>query len=184
MRRIMIVLAAMAAMVVVYAGAALATSVSEGEPNNSIAEAQNIDRYFSLDSDPNITDSTTVPHATVDGTGDNTYDYYSFTVPQAGVSTIGVFDIDGGWPSFDSTLWLYDSNGALLDAADDAPTDAGSTEICCGFTFDTYLQYNFPSAGTYYIKVSQYVDNPVPAGASYKLNVSVPNHSNYDWEGF
>src|SRR5919112_3477791 len=96
MRRIIVVLAAMAAMVVVYAGAAWAASVSEVEPNDSIDEAQNIDPYFSLDSDPNIAHSTTAPHATVDGTGNGTFDYYAFSVPQAGFATIGLFDIDGG----------------------------------------------------------------------------------------
>src|SRR5215218_5162638 len=55
MRRIIVVLAAMAAMVVVYAGAAWAASVSEVEPNDSIAGAQNIaGSSFSLDFDPNI----------------------------------------------------------------------------------------------------------------------------------
>src|SRR5918993_4531658 len=54
MRRIIVVLAGMAAMVVVYAGAAWAASVSEVEPNDSRDQAQNIDPYFSLDSDPNI----------------------------------------------------------------------------------------------------------------------------------
>jgi hypothetical protein len=189
MRRIIVLLAAMAAMVVVYAGAALATSVSEVEPNDSIAQAQNIDPYFSLDSDPNITDSTTVPHATIDGTGNGTLDYYSFTVPQAGVSAISLFDIDGasngnpyGDPSsgFDAYLRLYDSNGTLLDENDDAPPDAGSIQGGCAVSTDTcdsYLEHTFRSAGTYYIKVSQFVDDPIPVGRSYKLNVSVPNHS-------
>ncbi len=76
-RRIIVLVAAMA---VVYAGPAMAASVSEVEPNDSIAQAQNIDPYFSLNSDPNITDSTTVPHATVDATGNDTFDYYSFKV--------------------------------------------------------------------------------------------------------
>jgi hypothetical protein len=198
MRRIIVLLAAMAAMVVVYAGAALATPVSDVEPNDSMAQAQNINDSFSLDSDANITDSTTVPHATVNGTGNDTYDYYSFTVPQAGVSTTGVFDIDGAFPSFDSSLRLYDSNGNFIAENDDLGSpDAGSVSCDpgCGdepYTVDSYLVYNFPHAGTYYIKVSWFnsyvvpydLDAPVPGGASYKLHVSVPNHTNYDWAGF
>ena len=81
-------------MVVVYAGAALAASVDEVEPNDSFAQAQNIDASFSLDEDPNITNPTTVPHATIPGTGSFTTDYYSFTVPEAGVSNLSVFDVD------------------------------------------------------------------------------------------
>jgi len=170
----------MVAMVVVYAGAALATTVSEVEPNDAFAGAQNVDAYFSLDADPNITDSTTVPHATVDATGNGTLDFCSFTVLEAGM---GTFDIDGAYPGFDSYLQLFDSNGVVLDASDDGrPVDAGSTELegcvgdpqCGGFTRDSYLQYNFASAGTYYIRVSELPDTSIPAGKSYTLNVSIP----------
>ena len=118
--------AAMAAMVVVYAGAAFAASVDELEPNGGYlccAGAQNIDDYFSLDADPNITNltgtentSTTVPHATINGTGDNTYDYYSFTVPEGG--GIATIDVDGGYNTdinglpyvLDSCLRLFDDS--------------------------------------------------------------------------
>ena len=179
MKRIIVLLAAMAAMVMVYAGAAWATPVSELEPNDSPAQAQNIDPYFSLDYDNYITDPTTVPHATVNGTGDGTVDYYSLTVPQASMPAAGVFDVDGAYPSFDSKLWLYDSNGVLITSADNAYTDPGSLDsICfgCRITFDSTLEYNFPSAGTYYIKVSKWSADSIPAGASYKLNVSVADH--------
>jgi hypothetical protein len=179
MRKTIVLLAAMAAMVVVYAGAALAAPVSDVEPNDSIATAQNVDASFSLDADPNISNdptgtentSTTVPHATIDGTGDGTYDYYSFTVPEGG--GIGSFDIDGAYPGFDSVLRLYNSNGGLLAANDDnLYVDPGSLSPIR----DSYLRYPFPGAGTYYIKVSSYVENVIDAGASYKLNVSIPNH--------
>ena len=188
MRRTLVLLAAMAAMVVVYAGAALAAPVDEVEPNGGFlccAGAQNIDDYFSLDADPNITDlygtittppySTTVPHATINGTGDNTYDYYSFTVPEFGIVTI---DVDGAYPGFDSILRLYDSldaeqqnNNGFIHANDDSPYyDPGSPQAR-----DSALAYPL-SAGTYYVKVGSYFDNEVPTGASYKLHVSIPNH--------
>jgi hypothetical protein len=182
MRRTIALLAAMAAMVVVYAGAALAASVDEVEDNGGYlccAGAQNIDDYFSLDADPNISNdptgtentATTVPHATINGTGDGTYDYYSFTVPEGG--GIGSFDIDGAYPGFDSVLRLYNSNGGNPLAANDDNlyVDPGSLSIR-----DSYLRYPFPGAGTYYIKVSSYSENVIDAGASYKLHVSIPNH--------
>ena len=162
-----------------YAGVALAAPVNEVEPNDSILQAQNIDRYFTLDSDPNITNSTTVPHATVNGTGNNTFDYYSFTVPEAGVFTIGLFDIDGAWPNFDSYLRLYDSSSNVIAANDDNAGDPGSEEVFPGFTLDSYLEYNFPSAGTYYIEVGRCCIDPVPDTVSYKLNVSVEGHAVY-----
>jgi len=182
MRKTIVLLAAMAAMVVVYAGAALAASVDEVEPNGGYlccAGAQNIDDYFSLDADPNITNitgtentSTTVPHATINGTGDGTYDYYSITVPEGG--GIGSFDIDGAYPGFDSVLRLYNSNGGNPLAANDDNlyVDPGSLSIR-----DSYLQWPLPSAGTYYIQVSSGLfANPIDAGNSYQLNVSIPNH--------
>src|SRR5919112_323803 len=122
MRRIIVVLAAMAAMVVVYAGAAWAASVSEVEPNDSRDQPQYIDgSSFSLDSDPNIGDqfnntSTIIPHATINGTGNDTVDWYSFTVSQAGDGVI--LDVDGAvvcneqsCNGFDSEVYLYDSSG-------------------------------------------------------------------------
>ncbi len=172
-RRPILMFVTMLVMLAAYAGAALAAPVNEAEPNDSFGQAQNLDRYFDLSSDSNIANSTTVPHATVNGTGNNTHDYYSFTVPQAGVAGLGVFDIDGAMPSFDSYLQLYDASGNLLSANDDASLDPGSQH-----RYDSYLQYTFPQAGTYYIKVGQCcTPNPVPSSAVYNLNVSVPNHS-------
>jgi hypothetical protein len=184
MKRTIALLAAMAAMVVVYAGAAFAAPVDEVEPNGGYlccAGAQNIDDYFSLDADPNISNdytgnentSTTVPHATVNGTGDGTYDYYSFTVPAGG--GIGSIDVDGAYPGFDSSIRLYDSidannNGFVAASDDNVYGDPGSQSYK-----DSYLQYPF-SGGTYYIKVSSYFDNVIEAGNSYKLHVSIPNH--------
>ena len=189
MRRTIVLLAAMAAMVVVYAGAALAAPVDEVEDNGGYlccAGAQNIDDYFSLDADPNITDkygtittppySTTVPHATINGTGDDTYDYYSFTVPAgSGITTI---DVDGAHPGFDSIIRLYDSldaeqqnnNGFITASDDNVYVDPGSLSYK-----DSAVEYPL-GAGTYYVKVGSYFENPVPAGASYKLHVSIPNH--------
>jgi hypothetical protein len=95
-------------------------------------------------------------------------------------------DIDGASFYFDSYLRLYDNSGTQLSASDDGvPSDAGSAQLCsdCPNTRDSYLRYNFPSASTYYIKVSRYFDEPIPgqsrdlpSGASYTLNVSVPDH--------
>ncbi|MDQ3330741.1 MAG: hypothetical protein M3552_08810 [Planctomycetota bacterium] len=75
--------------------------VLESEPNNTLATAQNINGNFTLDFSSNIGDvagnntSTTIPHVTISGTGDGTYDYYSFFVAVAG--SIGIFDIDFGY---------------------------------------------------------------------------------------
>src|SRR4051794_5282094 len=188
MRKTIVLLTAMAAMVVGYAGAALAAEVHELEPNDSIANAQNIDASFSLHSDHNITDSTTVPHATIHGTGNYTVDFYRFTVPEAGVNKISVFDMDQDPAQFQNNLRLYNSSGVLIAYSDDSTSsgfypynDPGSA-----WTQDSYLKYEFTEAGTYYIKVSEFnagptsPDNPVPPTTHYKLNVSIPNHEVID----
>jgi len=174
MRRIIVVLAAMAAMVVVYAGAAWAASVSEVEPNDSRDQAQNIDgSSFSLDSDPNIGDkfvntSTIIPHATINGTGSGTgenltVDWYSFTVSQAGDGVI--LDVDDA--SFDSDVFLFDSSGQLLAELSDSQTDwgqGGSTS-----DRDSYLEYTFQTPGTYYVAVGSCCGGvePNPIGDGY-----------------
>jgi Ca2+-binding RTX toxin-like protein len=188
MRRIIVVLAAMAAMVVVYAGAAWAASVPEGEPNDSRDQAQNIDgSSFSLDSDPNIGDkfvntSTIIPHATINGTGSGTgenltVDWYSFTVSQAGDGVI--LDVDDA--SFDSDVFLFDSSGQLLAELSDSQTDwgqGGST-----WDLDSYLEYTFQTPGTYYVAVGSCCGgvepNPIGDGMGiggtphYQLQVSL-----------
>lgn len=182
MKRVTLLLSAVGLMLLTFSGLALATSVNEAEPNDSRGAAQNIDDSFSLDEDPNIANSTTVPHATVVGTGNGTFDFYSFTVPQAGTQVaFSTFDIDGGMvysdgyssEDFDSWLRLYDSNGTLLQSNDDAGGDPGSQET----GLDSYITYTFSTSGTYYIEVGSFPGpSPVPNGGTYKLNVSIPGH--------
>ena len=178
----------MAAMVVVYAGTAWAASVSDVEPNDSIAGAQNIDgSSFSLDSDPNIGDtvvntSTIIPHATINGTGDGTVDWYSFTVSQAGDGVI--LDIDCnevGCNGFDPTVYLYDSSGQKL--AENSDSDIAFGQGGSVDYGEPYLEYTFQTPGTYYVAVgtSNCCDvgpSPIPAvGGSgpphYQLQVSL-----------
>lgn len=172
MRRPVLLLASTALVVLLASGAALAFPVDEVEPNDSINQAQSIQSYFSLDSDPSIVSPTTVPHATVYGADDGTRDYYSFTANQAGVNTMGTFDIDGASPNFEAYLTLYDANGNYLREAWSSDTvDPGSAN-----SSDPYLEYTFPRAGTYYIAVSR--DYGPPGG--YRLHVSVPGATTSD----
>jgi hypothetical protein len=181
MKRILVLLTTMVMGVVLASGVALATTVAEQEPNDTRATAQNIDDKFSLDAEAIITDSTTVPHASVDGTGNDTFDYYSFTVPLAG-TTSSTFDIDntegGSVFGYDSYLRLFDSSGTVLAESDDSAVDPGSTDDSgagFGTTLDSYLTYTFSTPGTYYIEVGAALGRPVPNTATYRLNVSIPN---------
>ncbi|TWU43841.1 hypothetical protein Q31b_13730 [Novipirellula aureliae] len=146
--------------------------------NDSLATAQNLDgEEWSLGFDTNIDNSTARPHLSISALGDNTFDYYSFTVDQAG-ATAG-FDIDAS--SFDTELFLYDSSGNLLAANDDdynvSPGDNGTTSIR-----DSYIEYTFATPGVYTIAVGQFssydflgglAGNPVPFGGVYQLNISL-----------
>ena len=181
MRKVILLLASMAAAVLLATGVALATSVTEVEPNNSIEEAQNIDAdKFSLDEDPIITDSTTVPHATINGTGNFTNDYYSFDVPEAAVNKTGIFDMDQNPQQFQNTIWLYGSNGVEIAHSSDSTEYFGtSPDQGSAQRSDGYLKHTFTEAGTYYMKVSNFYDGrsydpPIPPTTSYKLHLSIP----------
>lgn len=123
-----------------FAGIAKAAPIMEIELNDSIAGAQNIDNAFSLTFDINIENSaadntsSVVPHAEVQGTGNNTVDYFSFTAA-AGANLI--LDIDCGSTDQDTCnapdpidAWIeqYYPNGVLLAKNDDSlvSDDTGS----------------------------------------------------------
>ena len=110
--------------------AGLATgSLPETEPNNTLLTAQNVDGGpwslgFSADIGNTLSNtSTSIPHITINGSGDGTFDYYAFTVNNVGDRAI--FDIDYGYESFgtagsfDSELFLFDQTGTLLASNDD-----------------------------------------------------------------
>ena len=195
MRRILVFLATMVMGVLVASGVALAAVVSEVEPNDSIpAGAQALAAAsFDLTANTDITDSTGVPHATVNGSGDatidgsdnDTFDYYSFTVP-AGDPLRVILDIDHTTPDgatqYDSYIELYDSNGGFLADSDDASGDPGSTTDDPN-SRDSFIQTTL-DPGTYYVGVGQfYFDEltgdvfmaEVPDTATYQLHVSVGN---------
>ncbi len=126
---------------------------------------------FSLNADGNIADATTVPHATVQGSGDGTYRVYAFVVNVAGA--VGTFDIDQT-VGMDSVLKLYDSAGNPLAVDDDSLITQGGGGSTSGS--DAFLQYTFTKSGAYYIEVAEYSHDPVAAGDSYVLNISLANN--------
>jgi hypothetical protein len=188
MRRILLVLATMVMGVLLASGVALAAVVSEVEPNQPLAQAQALPAdAFDLTANTDITDSTTLPHATVNGGGDpsddgsenDTIDYYSFTVP-AGNSKRVYLDIDHTTPDFvnesdpqyDPWIELYDSRGNLLAFSDDDPGDAGSTTDDPNGR-DSFIQTAL-ARGTYYVGVGSFEGlGPVPDTATYQLHVSI-----------
>jgi len=152
--------------------------IVDAEPNNNIDEAQNIDFSFNLTYSPDIGDTSTntseqIPHTTIIGSGDNSFDYYKFTVAVA-PSTV-VFDIDYAdnqqEGAFDSYLRLYDAEGRLIAQNDDASTNYGQGGSQS--SLDSYLGYTFNNTGTYYVKVARYIDSNIPSNATYTLHISL-----------
>ena len=143
--------------------------------NNSMATAFDISNNFSLAADPLIFDSTTVPHTTVNATGNGQGGYYRVELAAGTVLTL---DIDGiADPDVhDSWLRLLDADGNVVAQNDDGGGDPGSTT-----TRDSSLVFVVPETGVYYILEGQWNpdlpgdgwDPAVPVGSTYRLNVSV-----------
>ena len=131
---------------------------------------------FSVLADSDIIGSTTAPHATILATGDEHYKMYSFAVSTAGV--VGTFDIDNT-VNLDSFIHLFDATGTELAASDDsAVSNGGSGSLN---ELDSFLQYAFTTAGTYYLEVSTFRGDSshavIPAGASFDLNISLAGNA-------
>jgi Ca2+-binding RTX toxin-like protein len=143
--------------------------------NGSIATAVATAGAYDVDADPNITNSTSIPHATINATATGgSVEYYRVDVSEAGSQAI--FDIDGAGTLTDSIIELVDSAGTLLATNDTGPGDPGTT-----VNDDAYISYTFTAAGTYYIRVGRYtsatgsVAQPLLAGQTYQLNISLQN---------
>ena len=143
--------------------------------NGSIATAFDISDNFSLTADPDIFDSTTVLHTTVNATGTGEAGYYSIELAAGTLITI---DIDGiADPNVhDSWVRLLDSDGNIVTENDDGGGDPGSTT-----NRDSSTVFTVEETGTYYIVEGSWSpDAPgngwspsVPEGSTYELNVSV-----------
>ena len=149
-----------------------ATPLAEIEPNDEIANAQIIDASFDTSASPDIKHATFIPHVSISATGNDTYDYYQFTVANAG--SYGIFDIDYGYNSggsVDTHIRLINQAGTVLKNNDDTNLTQGAGGSV--HNYDSYIAYNFIDSGTYYLKVSRNSDNPIPASSDYVLQVSL-----------
>ena len=166
-------------------------AVQEVEPNNTFATAVDIDNLgFSTEFDPNIGDSfgdtsTLFPHLSMQGTGDNSYDYFSFTVSNAGDR--GIFDMDftGSSTGFlDTEIFIFDGTGQLVDFNDDGGIIVGQGGSTAGV--DSFLDIVFGAPGVYTVGVASFpssganggvITGPtLPNGATYTLQISIENH--------
>jgi Ca2+-binding RTX toxin-like protein len=145
--------------------------------NGSIATAVDTAGAYDVDANPNITNSSSVPHATINATAaGGSLEYYRVDVTTA--NTTLVFDIDTGTTGTltDSIIELVSSTGVQLASNDTGPGDLGTSG-----NDDSYLSFTFATPGTYYIRVGRWTSatgsaaQPLQAGQTYTLHISNPN---------
>ncbi|TWU49227.1 PKD domain-containing protein [Rubripirellula reticaptiva] len=164
--------------------AASPTFVTEQPVNSPRRRAQDLDiAHWSHVSSDNIEQSTNIPHVSIQGTGDGTYDYYKFT---AIAGSRAIFDIDNN--SFDTELFLFDASGNQLATDDDGQGPGADSGQGTGTA--SFIDHTFSASGTFYIGVAKYdaisqngeivannaTGGPIPAGQTYTLHVSVDHH--------
>ena len=141
--------------------------------NGSIATAVATAGAYDVDANPNITNSTSLPHATINATAaGGSLEYYRIDVTTPGSQAI--FDIDGPGTLDDSFIELVNSAGVVI-----ASNDTGAGDPSYPGHDDAYLAYTFATAGTYYIRVGLWngaaTAQPLIAGQTYQLNISLAN---------
>lgn len=185
-----LVAAGVVAGLCLLADQAQATAIVESEPNDTLGTAQNVDAFVSLDFDANIGDQTSntsgiIPHVSIAGSGNDTLDYFSFTVGTANSLVILDMDTAGLNNPLDSNIRLLTAGGVELtnDNDTDASFGAGGSVIDPGnppYSIDAYIQWLVAAPGLYVVEVGEVAlglpgYNVVPAGADYVLNISVEN---------
>ncbi len=139
-----------------------------GADNNEFDTAWDITNAFALFSDPNVANSQTIPHVTIEGTGDGSIDFFKITLEKGATLTIDMDSTTGG---FDGGVGIYSSDFSWLALFDDGLMSAGA-----GGSFsqsDSYGSFTAWDGGTYYIAVRDANFPDVAVGQSYELHVSV-----------
>jgi Ca2+-binding RTX toxin-like protein len=163
--------------------------VHSGTANSSVATALNVSNQFSLGADPDIGGATVVPHVSIAGTGAGVINYYSIQINNPGA--IITADVDYGFgtasnfngPERFSALRIYDPSGSLV-----ADSSFGSTTLegsgGSSTTTDGYISALATQSGLYRVELlaltftftnggASTVEAPIPAGATYELQISV-----------
>lgn len=155
-----------------------AVTKAAGAGNNDYGTALDITGDFALTENANIENSTTDPHVTISGTADSdARDWYKLTVAAGSTITLDIDGMSGG--SNDSNVRIYGADptsylsqfndGSVLDGA------GGSSS-----STDSFGSFTTVSAGTYYIRVSDWNNGTMSAGTTYTLQVSVSDPQGID----
>ena len=174
--------------------------MDETESNNSMETAQFIARQaFKIDASntdvgKKASDGTTdVPWVSISGKINNTtgmtantqdYEWFKFELEAGEILTFdvdygsGVTAVAAGSSDVDSYIDLYDSNGTLLAANNNASTGlgaGGSSLNAAGNALDPYLAHTAPNDGFYYIRMKavDYTNFATDGAGDYIINTSI-----------
>lgn len=133
---------------------------SEHTGNDTIATAYNIDgsSHWYTDASPFMSLPGT-PHTTIHLTGNDEAEFFAVTIGAGETITV---DID--FAEFDTVVQILDASGNQL-AVDDDGTGAGA-DIGDINGLHSFLTYEAPTAGTYYIRISQHAGANVNEGVT------------------
>lgn len=144
-------------------------TLSAAATNSSISTAYDISNSFSYLADADIADSTSVPHSTINATGNGAAGYYKIILKTGETITADIDHTSGDLDTYVRLILADGSLGTEVADQDDNGGDPGSPK-----GLDSSLTYTATVDGTYYIVVGSYEDNDaVPTGETYELNVSV-----------
>lgn len=152
-------------------------TLAAGTANNSLQTARDLTGNFTLTPDPDIADAASVPHTSVNATGNGRAAFYRVALTEGMTVTLDIDHTVG----FDSYVQIRNAAGVPLSGNDDnAVSDPGSKPYAGqSRTQDSRLSFTVPGNGTYYIAVGIFdgatngFAASLPAGATYELNISV-----------
>ncbi|NML18087.1 PEP-CTERM sorting domain-containing protein [Azohydromonas caseinilytica] len=119
--------------------------------------ATNLDPLFAVVPDPNVYESATAKHVTVEGAlaGVNDVVWYTFSGQAGQRLFVDHDDAINGDTLTDTVLSVFDANGQLLAMGDDSDVDPGSIGDTGSITPNGFLGvYTLPTSGLYYLGLS------------------------------
>jgi serralysin len=103
-------------------GSGLVVSAA-GADNNTFETAWDITNAFALFADPDVAKAHTIPHVTVDGTGDGSIDLFKITLEKGATLTIDMDNTTGG---YDAAVGIFDLDLRWLAVINDGLVTAGA----------------------------------------------------------
>jgi Ca2+-binding RTX toxin-like protein len=146
---------------------------SAGAGNFTFATAIDLTSNFSLAADPDIANAKTVPHVTVNATGDGHFDYYSLTLAAGTTITLDIDHTTGGLDAYFEIYSLAGASFFFNAAQDDNLMSAGAGGSSTNL--DAFGTFTTRTSGTFIIGVYDIADPNfvMDAGQNYELNISV-----------